>query len=83
MAVRGKRGQLLLEVGGVALWTFRLLIPEDDSFKTVTALGAKVFENWHACSDHPHSYATLACHNGESGVLTTIIDVASQFKPSH
>jgi hypothetical protein len=83
VAVRGKRGQLLLELSGVALWTFRLLIPEEDSFKTVTALGAKVFENWHSCSDDPHSSATLACHNGERVVVTTIIDVASQFKQSH
>jgi hypothetical protein len=83
VAVRRKRGQLLLEVGGVALWTFRLLIPQEDSFKTVTALGAKVFENWHNCSDHPHSLATLACHNGESVVVITIIDVASQIKQSH
>jgi hypothetical protein len=81
--VRGKRGQLLLEVGGVALWTFRLLISEDDSFKTVTALGTKVFENWHGCSGDPRSSTALACHNGESVVLTTIIDVASQFKQSH
>ena len=82
MAVRRKRGQLLLEVGGVALWTFRLLIPQEDSFKTVTALGAKVFENWHSRSDDPHSSATLPWHNGESVVVTTIIDVASQFKQS-
>ena len=59
MTVRRKRGQLLLKLGGVALRAFRLLVPEEDRFKLVTALGAKIFENWHNRSGHPVSRYTV------------------------
>src|SRR5208282_6134144 len=56
-ATRGLRGipaltdregrELLLQLRGMALWTFRLLLAEEDGLKLVSALLATVFENRH------------------------------------
>ena len=63
MAVRGESRQLLLELSGVAPGTFRLLVSDENSFKLVATLGAKVFKNWHVHSpnDWPHSRVAVAC----------------------
>ncbi len=54
MAVRRKGGQLLLQFCGVTLRAFGFLIAEDDGFKLVATLAAKIFENW-----HDHSQSTI------------------------
>jgi hypothetical protein len=50
VAVRRKRRQLLFELCVMTLGAFGLLVSEDDGFKLVAALGAKIFENRQAHS---------------------------------
>ena len=81
MTVRRKGGQLLLQLRGVALRALGFLLAEDDGFKLVAALSAKVFKNWHDRSQTTINIAapTLAYNEGRRwNAANYIIDAATR-----
>jgi hypothetical protein len=57
MAMRRKCRQLLFELGGMTLGTVGFLVSEDDGFKLVATLCAKIFEDRHIHSGRPPASA--------------------------
>jgi len=45
MRVRRESRQLLLQLGGVALWALGFLVAKHNSFEVVAAFGANIFKD--------------------------------------